>query len=126
MSAIVFLCLCSCNQEDNQRQALRLTVEGDDLAKATIEKMIKDNPTIHIPGSKTDSSNPTTEYSLQIVEPDSSMNYSILRVEPDPNAEYSILIYDPKTQRPPADIDTNTLDAILKELKKRNDEAKNK
>ena len=88
--------------------------------------MIKENPKIHIPRSETDSSDPNTEYTLLIVEPDSSKNYSILRVEPDPNTEYSIMIYDPRTQRPPVDINQNTLDAILRELKKRKDESTNK
>jgi len=88
--------------------------------------MIKENPTIHIPRSKNDSSDITLKYSLQIVEPDSSKNYSILRLEPDPDAEYSIMIYDPRTQRPPTNIDPKTLDAILRDLEKRKKELKNK
>jgi len=97
---IAILCFGGCNQEASQPKLLLLTVEGDSLTEATIENMIKENPTIQIPRRKTDSSDITTEYSIQIVEPDSSKNYSILRVEPDPGAEYSIMIYDPRTQRP--------------------------
>ena len=123
---IAILCFSGCNQEASQTKSLLLTVEGDALTKATIENMIKQNPTIQIPRSKIDSSDITTEYSLQIVEPDPSKNYSILRVQPDPDAEYSIMIYDPKTQRPPTNIDPKTLDAILRDLEKRKEELKNK
>jgi len=122
--AVVFLLGASCTRRDNQTQALRLAVEGDAVAKAAIEQMIKDDPKIQIPGTDNYSSNSASVYSLQIVEPDSDMNYSILRVEPDPNAGYSIMIYDPKTHRPPKDIDPKTLEAIQKELKLR--EEKNK
>jgi len=126
MSAVVVLLGGSCTREDNQTKAIRLAVEGDDLAKATIEQMIKDNPKIQIPGSDRDGSHSDLEYSLQIVEPDSDMNYSILRVEPDQDAGYNIMIYDPETQRLPTDIDPKTLEAIQKELNIRKEKIKNK
>ncbi|MDZ7860048.1 MAG: hypothetical protein U5O15_05195 [Candidatus Krumholzibacteriota bacterium] len=115
MLAIAFLCGSSCTKKEIQPQVIRLTIEGDDSAKSAIEKMIKDNPKIYILESETSDSHSASEYSLQIVEPDSSMNYSILSVEPDPNGDYSIMIYDPKT-----------LDAILKEIKNLNEKVKDK
>lgn len=119
-----FLCLFGCKKEVNQSEPLLVTVEGDDSTKAEIEKMIRRNPVIYVKNS-TEGEN-TTEYSLQIVEPDSGLSYSIIRVEPDPNTEYSINIYDPDTNKPPSNFDKNVLEAIKKELENRKVKVKEK
>ena len=123
---ITLLCLCGCEEEASQTQSLPIAVEGDEIIKTVIEEMLRSNPKIYISPSNPSIPGPSTEYTIQIVEPDPSKTYSILRVEPDSNTEYSMMMIDPKTQKPPTTIDPNTLDAILEELKHRKEEATDK
>jgi hypothetical protein len=60
------------------------------------------------------------------VQPDPSIDYSILRVEPDSSRHYSMRIIDPKTQKPPAHLDPNELKAITDEIEKRRQESEDK
>ena len=123
ISAFIFtmtiLCVCGCDKDTNQSRPLPITVEGDKTVKAVLEEQLKANPNIYIPRKNVSIPGPTTNYSIQIIKPDPNKEYSILRIEPDPNTEYSMIIIDPRTQKPPSNIDPNALDAILKELKKR-------
>ena len=78
--------------EHRPPQQIAVAVQGDKATKAALERVLRENPTIAIPGRQ-------TEYSIRVVKPDPNIDYKILQVVPDPKVDYKIIVVNPKSQQ---------------------------
>ena len=117
---LTLLSCCGCTEQPQQKsQALPVSVQGDLVTKTAVEDILKSNPIMVLPKSK-------TEYSIQIVKPDPGIDYSILQVKPDPNTKYSILFVDPTTNQETIKMSPEAQKAIIELLNKHEQELETK
>ena len=57
-----------------------------------MEEVLKENPYFVNTGNN-------NEYSINLIEPDSTADYKILKISPDPECHYEITIIDPDSGR---------------------------
>jgi len=108
---------CS-KQPEQKSEVLPVSVEGDIVTKTAVEDILRANPTVVLPGSK-------TEYSIRIVKPDPGIDYSIMQVKPDPNTQYTVLFIDPTTNQETILIKPEAKRAIAELLKMAKQQAEN-
>ena len=85
----VGICLLLGCHESSNPTIIHIVLQGNSPVKNDLEEMIRKNPTVTNPQSK-------TTYSMMIVKPDTSLDYKIIKVIPYPNIDYKILVIDPK------------------------------
>ena len=69
---------------------LPLVVQGDAGSVENVEHALKQLPRLHVPELG-------VEYSISVVEPNSSIDYKIVQVYPDTTVDYKILVIDPRS-----------------------------
>jgi hypothetical protein len=111
------VCLSFGCNESGDPKSLSIVLQADPATKARVEKILKENPELVVPGTQ-------TRYSMIIVKPDSRVDYKIVQVAPDPSVDYKIIVVDPASGKELPKLSRQLGNALREKIKKQQKESK--
>lgn len=103
--------------ESGDSQSISVVLQGDPATRALVDKSLKENPQVVVPGTQ-------TEYSIRVIKPDPTVDYKIVQVTPDPNIDYKIIIINPQSGKKLPDLSRKLGDALREKLQQKQKESK--